>query len=243
MILPLTAVCDDRRFLGVKLHPRQRELLEALEQTPNACWACGRRGGKTLCSSVVCLYDALFRPDLDAAVRPGEIRYSVIVATNAEQARVAIRSAKLIAEGSPVVRHWLRSQTADELVFDREGVVTVVRAMPCSSRGIRGLRDQLRGDGRGRALRDDRGGQRGGGERVSGVAPCYRTVWSRRPDACAFLADGSSGWFADHWAKADRGDLAGWGSARISTQEMNPAVGYNRMLWTALRRKAAYLPG
>ena len=139
MTVSLAQACADRRLFGIELHPEQRRLLESLEDTPNAIWACGRRGGKTLLSSVVCLHNLLFRPDLDALVRPGETRYAIIVATNQEQGRIALRQAKLLAEGSPVVRRWLRSSTSDELVFDRGGVVTILRVFPCSSRGIRGF--------------------------------------------------------------------------------------------------------
>lgn len=35
---------------------------------------------------------------------------------------------------------------------------------------------------------------------------------------------GSTGWFAEQWGKADRGELEGWRAAQVSTAEMNPAV-------------------
>jgi hypothetical protein len=135
----LLQACDESRLFAVKLHPKQRELLAMLEHAPNAVWACGRRGGKTMLCSIVCLYDCLFRQDLDDLVRPGEVRYSVAVATNVEQARVLIRSAKLIVDGSRVLSRLLVSATADELLFDLgDGTRTGLRAFPCSSRGLRG---------------------------------------------------------------------------------------------------------
>jgi hypothetical protein len=51
----LVAACDDQRLFGIRLHPKQRELLEGLEHAPNAVWACGRWGGKTILASIVCL--------------------------------------------------------------------------------------------------------------------------------------------------------------------------------------------
>lgn len=175
-------------------------------------------------SSIVALYDALFRPDLDGLVRPGEPRYSVIVATNAEQAKIAIRSALLITKASPVLRRWLKAETADELTFDRDGVITVVRAMPCSSRGIRGYAVST-------AIMDEAAFFVSLDEGDRAAASVYRAL---RPATAQFghagrmlvLSSplGSTGWFADHWTKCDRGELAGWTSAQISTAELNPAI-------------------
>ncbi len=220
----LVAACDDQRLFGIRLHPKQRELLEGLEHTPNAVWACGRRGGKTMLASIVCLYDALFRPDLDGLVRPGEVRHSIAIATNAEQSRVLIRSAKLIVDGSPLLRPLLRSDTADELVFDCDGVVTALRAMPCSSRGIRGYPVST-------GVMDEAAFYVTTEDGNAAAAQVYRAL---RPATAQFghagrmlvisSPMGSTGWFAEQWAKADRGGLAGWEAAQVSTAELNPLV-------------------
>src|SRR5207253_2787657 len=79
----LVQACDDRRLFAFDLWPRQRELLEAVERGPRIhVWAVGRRSGKSTMAALVCLWDCLLRPELDAMVRPGETRFAVSVATN-----------------------------------------------------------------------------------------------------------------------------------------------------------------
>ena len=68
----LLEACDDRRLLGVKLYPRQRELLRLVEENPTTCALCGRQGGKTFCAACFLAWNLLLRPDLDeiAGARP-----------------------------------------------------------------------------------------------------------------------------------------------------------------------------
>jgi phage terminase large subunit-like protein len=220
----IVEACGDPELFNLRLHRRQVELLEGLERTPNAAWACGRRGGKTMLASVVCLYDLLFRPDLDKLVRRGEVRHSVAIATNAEQSRVLIRSARLIVDGSPLLRGLLRSDTADELVFERDGVVTALRAMPCSSRGIRGyaVSTGVMDEAHHFVTSDD------GNAAAAQVYRALRPATAQFGHAGRMLVIsspmGSVGWFAEQWAKADSGLLAGWGAAQASTAELNPSI-------------------
>jgi hypothetical protein len=53
--------------------------------------ALGRRSGKTLMAALVASHSVLFRPDLDAMVRPSETRFAGVLATNLAQARLLIR--------------------------------------------------------------------------------------------------------------------------------------------------------
>jgi hypothetical protein len=65
-------------LLAFELWPRQRDLLEAIEAGPRMhVLALGRRSGKSTMAALVALHFCLFRPDLDAMVRPGELRYAV----------------------------------------------------------------------------------------------------------------------------------------------------------------------
>ena len=132
----LVAACDDAELFGFDLWPRQRRLLEAIERGPRLhVWALGRRSGKTTLAAIVCLHNCLFRPDLDAKVRPGERRFAVAVATNREQARHVVRAARSIVERSPLLAELVEAATEDEIAFTNG---TALRAFPCSSRGGRG---------------------------------------------------------------------------------------------------------
>jgi hypothetical protein len=212
------------RVFGVNLYPRQRELLAGLERTPNAVWACGRRGGKTTLAAIVALYDLLFRPDLDALVQPGEPRYSVCVATNREQGRVLLRSAKLIVERSRPLRRWLESENEDELVFNRDGRRLVLKVFPCSSRGLRGfaISSAVMDEAAFYVTTED------GDRAAAQVYQALRPATAQFGHAGRFLAIsspcGEVGWFAEMWGKAYRGELAGWEAQQASTAEMNPRV-------------------
>ena len=92
----LVAACDDPHLFGFKFWPKQRELLAAIEAGPRlAVWALGRRAGKSTLAALVGLHSCLFRPDLDAMVRPGERRYAVANATRIEQARLGSGRARV----------------------------------------------------------------------------------------------------------------------------------------------------
>jgi hypothetical protein len=223
-VITLTQACDDRRLLNVKLHPVQRQLLEGLEQTPNGVWAAGRRGGKTLLASIVALHNILFRPDLDALVRPGETRFAVIVATNAEQGRVALRSARLIVENSPILRRWLHSSTSDELQFERDGTTTALRVFPCSSRGLRGFPVSCGVMDEGAHFVTVEEGDRAAGTIYRALRPSLAQFGHAAQMLIVSSPSGSTGWFAEFWERADRGELTGWATAQVSSAEMNPSI-------------------
>ena len=213
------------KVFGIKLHPQQRALLESLTPgSPNAVWACGRRGGKTLLCAIVALYDLLFRPDLDAMVRQGEPRYAVCVCTNQEQGRVLLRQAKLIVDSSRLLRGWLAWETQDELGFKRDGHVMVLRVFPCSSRGLRGFAI-------GTAIMDEAAhyvNTEDGDRAAATVYTALRPAVAQFGHAGRFLVvsspSGETGWFAETWHRVFRGELEGWSSAQMSTAEMNPKI-------------------
>ncbi len=127
--------------LGIELYPKQAEILSAWSESgkKKAVLCLGRRSGKGIMSAVTCIYDAVV-PDLRGYLRQGELRYVVIVATKEQQAREHIRVIRELLRNAPdpdlAELVDANASTADEVVF-RNGVV--VRALPCSSRSIRGL--------------------------------------------------------------------------------------------------------
>jgi hypothetical protein len=175
-------------------------------------------------ASVVALYDLLFRPDLDRLVRPGEPRYSVVVATNQEQGRVALRSARLIVDGAPLLRQWLAEENQDELVFRRNGHVMALKVFPCSSRGIRGypVSTGVMDEAAHFVSTDD--GDRAAQQVYAALRPAVAQFGNAGRMLVVSSPSGSTGWFADVWGKADRGELSGWEAQQVSTAEMNPSV-------------------
>lgn len=138
----LLEAVDDRDLFGFDLWPVQRDMLAAVESVEwdTHIWAVGRRSGKSTIAALVCLHSALFRPDLDAMVRPGEVRYAVTVATNLAQARLVLNAARSIVERSPVIADLVESNTEDSINFGLpSGARTAIRAFPCNSRSQRGF--------------------------------------------------------------------------------------------------------
>jgi phage terminase large subunit-like protein len=139
----LLKACDDSRLLGagISLFPRQREILDALDTGP---WrmliaALGRRSGKTHMAGVAMVHNALLRPDLDAMVRPGELRYVAAIATNREQAKIVLRVARDIIDASPLLRPCVLEDRDDQITLrTASGGLAAITAFPCTSRGIRG---------------------------------------------------------------------------------------------------------
>ena len=78
--------------LGVKLYPGQVEALNAYYESgkPNWLLLSGRRGGKSLLSDIITVYEAVI-PNLDQYIRPGEERYVLMVSVREDSARVHIR--------------------------------------------------------------------------------------------------------------------------------------------------------
>jgi hypothetical protein len=220
----LVEACESPRLFNFKLWPRQRELLETIDDGARRihCWALGRRSGKSTLASIVALHDCLLRPELDEMVRKGEHRYAVAVATRTQQARLIVSAARSIVEQSPLLAGMLQSATEDELRF-KNG--TVLSAFPCSSRGGRGwpistlILDEL-------------------AHFVSDASEGFQTasrVWDSLAPATAQFADrgriiasstpyGSDGLFAELWSKCNTGELADGLAQQLATVDVNPTI-------------------
>jgi hypothetical protein len=67
----LVQACDDAALFGLKLWPKQRQILSDVETGPRLhIWALGRRSSKTTSAALVGLWDCLLRPELDASFDP-----------------------------------------------------------------------------------------------------------------------------------------------------------------------------
>ncbi|HZT46022.1 MAG TPA: hypothetical protein VFA24_07565 [Gaiellaceae bacterium] len=133
----LVEAVDDPNLLGsFAPYPKQRELLESIEEGPRLhVLACGRRAGKTSIGAAAAVWDATLRPVLARYLRPGERRYAVCVAVNLRQARHFVSICRALVESSPLLRRLLVTASDDELVFSTG---CTIAAFPCTARGGRG---------------------------------------------------------------------------------------------------------
>lgn len=122
--------------LGLTLTPYQERAVGEFEDGhQQAIWRWGRRSGKSLLADVIALYDALVRDHLRDKMLSGEQRTTAIICPRIDQAQVHIINLAARLSRSARLQKMLLTQTADELTF-RNG--SVIRAFPCSARGIRG---------------------------------------------------------------------------------------------------------
>ena len=217
----LVAACDDGDLLRFPLWPRQRQLLQAVEQGPRVhVWALGRRSGKTTMGALVALQDCLLRPELGAMVRPGERRYAVAVATNLRQARLFVRAALSIVERSPRLAGLVESVSDDEIAFITG---TTLAAFPCTTRGVRGWPISTLLFDEAAHMLDTDGNQ--------SAEPLWRALvpsTAQFGDLARIVVSstpwGTEGLFADLYAQAASGELTAATAATATTAEMNPTI-------------------
>jgi hypothetical protein len=225
----LLEACDDAALFGLDLWPKQREILAAIEAGPERTWAVpsGRRIGKTTMAAVFALHSCLFRSDLDGMVAPGTTRSAVMVAVNLQQARIALSMARAVLERSPLLSSMLTSETADELRFELpSGARTVLRAMPCSSSGLRGLAVSV-------AVLDEIAHFASEGE-VGNTATAERVYEALAPAVAQFGPEGrvllistpfgDQGLLARMYDGAVSGELPDVGAIHLPSWEVNPTL-------------------
>lgn len=219
--LPIVDAVENPALLGFKLWPRQRDRLEEVEQGPRLhVWALGRRSGKTTMGALVGLHACLFRPDLDELVRPGERRYIVAVATRLEQARLFVDAARSIVESAPLIAEQVETVGDDEIRF-RNG--TSLLALPCTSRGIRGLAIST-------AIMDeaawflDTDGNAAAEPVFRALVPSTAQFGDLSRVIVASTPYGVDGFFADLYERVRDGGLDDAVAVSASTAEMNPTI-------------------
>lgn len=221
----LLEACDDRRLLNFKPYPRQREILAAIEAGPTThTLAGGRRGGKTRIDAATGLWHCCLRPDLDAMMELGEERYSIVVATKLDQARLVVKFAKAIVRHSRVLRSLLDGETEDELRFLLPGGArTVFKAFPSSSRGNRGwavsalFLDEAAHmlDGEGNAAAESI---------YDALAPSTAQFGDRGRIIISSNPYGDTGFFADMYRRSAAGELEDAVAHKATTKELNPKI-------------------
>jgi phage terminase large subunit-like protein len=225
----LLEACDDPRLFNFELWPKQREMLRAVERAFRIhVWAVGRRSGKTTIAALVCLWDALLRPELDAMVRPGERRFAVAVAVNQAQARVLLAAARSIVERSPVLAGLLEGATEDRLEFTLpSGARTAVAAFPCTSRGARGwpisclVLDEYAHHV---SPEDGEGGHQTAERLWQAMVPATAQFREHARVLALSTPFGSTGTFSTLFQQASSGELPDATAFQLPTRAVNPTV-------------------
>jgi len=216
----LVEACDDRRLLGVRLYPRQRELLRLVEENPMTCGLCGRQGGKTFCAACFLTWNLLLRSDLDE-IAGGQTRWAVSIANSREQAGLLLGYVRTIVERSPLLRSRLVSARDDRLTFKGNRVLV---AAPCQDRLIRGISASALVFDEASHFVSESWGPRTL-ERIWQAARPLLTVYGEqgRTLGISTPTDGDD-FYGRLYVQAENGALPGAVAFRASTKELNPAV-------------------
>ena len=215
-------VRDPVRFveevLGLKLWPKQAEILRQFPRHQELVLALGRRSGKSLLASIWAAYDAIFG-EYEGCLRPDEPRYIVCVATNRDQAGIVYRNIGGFFS-LPVLAPLVMSETSEELWL-RNNVC--IKVLPCSSRAGRGwaistiILDELA------HFVDTDDGYQAGKRVCDALAPSIAQFGGKGKLIAISTPWGKRGAFWQLYQRAQEG-VPGMAAFRYSTEEMNPTI-------------------
>jgi Terminase large subunit, T4likevirus-type, N-terminal len=216
----LEEACADKRLIGVRLHPRQKELLQVVDRNPTTLGLAGRQGGKTLCAACFLTHNMLLRPDLDQ-VAGRNARWVVSIANSREQAGLLLGYVKAIVTGSPLLKGQIESMRDERITFKGNRVLV---AAPCQDRLIRGVSASAIVFDEASHFVSESWGPRTL-ERIWQAARPLLTVYGEegRTLGISTPSDGDD-FFGRLFTQAEQGALPGAVAFRATTKELNPAV-------------------
>jgi terminase large subunit-like protein len=210
---------EDRRLLGLSLSPRQRDLVQLIEDNGLVVVAAGRQSGKSLLTAAFLVHNLLLRPDLDAMTASTTRRNGLCVATSQAQAGVVLNYARNLVERSPLLRSRLIRSDNEKLVFERGAIVTV----PCDRRLMRGLVASAVVLDEFAHFHTESDGPRVADAIWAAVRPSIAT-FGEEGKILAISTPFGHNLFATLHAKAANGELPNAAAFQAGTSDMNPKI-------------------
>jgi hypothetical protein len=203
-------------------HPRQRDLLKAIQDHRNVIAACGRRFGKSRAVAAAGLHNLLLTPEADALVALGETRYALIVSNSREQSLILLEHARSLVSSSAALSHELVDDTEYELRFRGDRAFL---AVPCNSRSIRGYAASFVAfDEQAHFVDESQGGPRVAQRLWAALTPSVAQFGPLGKVVCISTPSSDAGLFAELYAKARTGELGEHAAAFHAPTSANPAV-------------------
>jgi hypothetical protein len=216
--------CSDfaKHVLNTPLWPKQEEILDEYfgGGKSHACWALGRRSGKTLMASIAAVYACfVLESSYKRKVRKNEKWYIVTIANDQQQAKIALNNIRQLVLDSPLGTEITR-ETATEIEISNG---CVFQAIPASARASRGkavvmcvfdeLAFQLEGDA-----------NRGAKAIYDALSPSIAQFGDN-----GRILELSSPWLTDglfyqHFKEAESGEFPFMQAKNIPTWEINPLL-------------------
>lgn len=218
--------------LGVKLYPGQAQALSEYYESGAPHWLllAGRRGGKSLLSDVIAIYEATVS-DLTGMLRENETRFILILSTRIENSSLHIRNiSKLLRHDKQLARLIIR-ETVDTLELANN---VNVLSLPASARTARGftascvILDELAFfvDSRGNASAD---------QVYTAIEPTIATFGHRGRIIITTSVNARSGICYDLFERSQSGELSDYWVTRADSRSLNPRVS-ERTIRNALAR-------
>jgi len=127
-----------RQILGIKLYPKQEELLAAIWQpgVTHVVLSLGRRSGKTTMAAICAVYAAICLGDRYRKALGLRSTFNILCIANKEaQSKVALGMIRDLIQKAPLLKPLIKRQAMETLELTNGAIFT---ASPASSRGIRG---------------------------------------------------------------------------------------------------------
>jgi hypothetical protein len=218
--------------LGVTLYPGQAQALNEYYTSGRQNWLllAGRRGGKSLLSDIVAIYESVV-PSFEGMLRDNEDRYVIIVSVRQDNASLHIRQIGKLLKHSKALKGLIAEQTKDSITLSN-GVVML--SLPASARAGRGftvstlILDELAHfiDSQGNASAD---------QVFDAFTPALATFGDKGKVVITTTPMSRTGIVYDLFDRAEKGELDDWYTTRKPTQELNPKVS-DRVITRAFQR-------
>ena len=218
--------------LGVKLYPGQVEALNSYYESGKRNWLLlsGRRGGKSLLSDLICIYEAVI-PNLDQYIRPGEERYVLIVSVREDSARLHIRQITKLLRHTKALGNMIQAVKEDRVEL-KNGVI--ILSLPASARAARGYTASTLYMDEGAFFVDSLGNS--SAEAIfQALSPTTATFGDDARLVITTSVGAKVGLVYELYDRATQGELEDWHVTKVSTRELNPKVS-ERIINSALKR-------
>lgn len=218
--------------LGVKLYPGQVEALNEYYESGKRNWLLlsGRRGGKSLLSDIIAIYEGVI-PNLEQYTRPGEERYVLLVSVREDSARVHIRQITKLMRHDKNLGLMIQAVKEDRMEL-KNGVI--ILSLPASARAARGytastlVMDEA-------AFFVDTLGNSSAEAIFTALSPTTATFGDDARLVITTSVNSKVGLVYELYDRATQGELEDWHVTKVSTRELNPKVS-ERIINSALKR-------
>lgn len=225
-------IIDFAAECGVSLYPGQAAALDEYYRSGKQNWLllAGRRGGKSLISDLIALYEAIVQ-DFTDLLRPGEERHILIVSVRADNAALHIRSITQLLRHSKRLRGLIKTEMQDRLELTNG--VTIL-SLPASARAGRGygastlILDEA-------AFFQDTAGNASADSVYTALEPTTATYGNRARIVITTSVGARVGLVYDIYSRAD--ELEDWFVTKATSRELNPRIS-ERTVSAALRKDA-----